>query len=341
MRLVGEQISRLNDQLTTCCEVVLKAIDTPDVEDVVLNPDGTLWQKTRTEGWSPVSSIDEDGAYEIVQSIAAIAHRPLNESRPVLETVFPIDGSRFEAVIPPVTRRPVFSLRVKRTGRLRFSSYEEQRVLTDAADPLNVSTTAEDFLAQVKGKPHADILRYAVEHKRTVLYVGPTGSGKTTLSDTHLTEIGLLAPQDRVVYIEDTPELVCDIPNSVDLLACEDIGIDMLRCVRIAMRLRPKRIVVGEVRGAEAHALLKAWNTGHPGGIATVHADDAYSGLLRMESLVAESTATPQHDLIAQAIHLVVFIEEENRLPAGRKVREILALTGYDRARNRYLCTQL
>jgi type IV secretion system protein VirB11 len=231
-------------------------------------------------------------------------------------------------------------LRVKRAGRLRFSNYEEQRVLTDAVDPLNVSTTAEDFLVRVKGKPHADILRYAVEHKRTVLYVGPTGSGKTTLSDTHLTEIGLMAPQDRVGYIEDTPELVCAIPNSVDLLACEDIGIDMLRCVRIAMRLRPKRIVVAR-SAAPKHALLKAWNTGHPGGIATVHADDAYSGLLRMESLVAESTSTPQHDLIAQAIHLVVFIEEENRLPAGRKVREILALTGYDRTRNRYLCTQL
>jgi type IV secretion system protein VirB11 len=96
MRLVGEQITRLNDQLTASCEPVLEAIGPADVEDVVLNPDGTLWQKTRTEGWSPISSIDEDGAYEIVQSIAAIAHRPLNESRPVLETVFPIDGSRFE-----------------------------------------------------------------------------------------------------------------------------------------------------------------------------------------------------------------------------------------------------
>lgn len=341
MRLSREQIARLNYQLMASCAPVLEAIATPEVEDVCLNPDGKLWQKTRSGGWSPIADIDEDCAYEIVQAVAAIAHRPLNESRPVLETVFPIDGSRFEAVIPPVTRRPVFSLRVKAASRMRFMDYKEQGVLTNAADPLNISTTPEDFVSQVKGKPHDDILRYAVEHKRTVLYVGPTGSGKTTLSDTHLTEMGLMAPQDRVVYIEDTPELACDIPNFVDLLACEDIGIDMLRCVRIAMRLRPKRIVVGEVRGSEAHALLKAWNTGHPGGIATVHADDAYSGLLRMESLVAESTPTPQHELIAQAIHLVVFIEEESRLPAGRKVREILALTGYDRTRNRYLCTQL
>ncbi len=341
MQLVTEQIDRLTEQLTAACGPMLSALRLPDIEDVALNPDGTLWQKTRNDGWSPIANIDEDAAYEIVTSVAAIWHRPLNESRPVLETVFPLDGSRFEAVIPPVTRRPVFALRVKRAGKLRFSDYETQGVLTDSADPLNVSHGTEHFIAHMKGKPHAEILRYAVATKRTILYVGPTGSGKTTLSDAHLTEIGLMASQDRVVYIEDTPELVCDIPNSVDLLACEDIGIDMLKCVRIAMRLRPKRMVVGEVRGAEAHALLKAWNTGHPGGIATVHADDAYSGLLRMESLVAESTPAPQQDLIAQAIHLVVFIEEEPRLAAGRKVREVIAITGFDRTRNRYQCTQL
>ena len=151
-----------------------------------------------------------------------------------------------------------------------------------------------------------------------------------------------MAPQDRVVYIEDTPELVCDIPNSVDLLACEDIGIDMLRCVRIAMRLRPKRIVVGEVRGAEAHALLKAWNTGHPGGIATVHADDAYSGLLRMESLVAESTSdtATRFDRAGDSPGRLHRGENQGSPPVG-KVREIMAITGYDRARNRYQCTQL
>lgn len=341
MQLVTEQINRLMEQLTAVCGPIVAALRLPDIEDVALNPDGKLWQKTRHDGWSAIGNIEENAAYEIVTSVAAIWHRPLNESRPVLETVFPLDGSRFEAVIPPVTRRPVFALRMKRGGKLRFSDYEAQGVLSDNTDPLNVSHGAEHFIAQVKGKSHAEILRYAVATKRTILYVGPTGSGKTTLSDAHLTEIGIMAPQDRVVYIEDTPELVCEIPNSVDLLACEDIGIDLLRCVRIAMRLRPKRIVVGEVRGAEAHALLKAWNTGHPGGIATVHADDAYSGLLRMESLVAESTPAPQQDLIAQAIHLVVFIEEEPRLAAGRKVREVIAITGFDRTRNRYLCTQL
>ncbi len=103
----------------------------------------------------------------------------------------------------------------------------------------------------------------------------------------------------------------------------------MLDCLRACMRLKPTRIVVGEVRGAEAHALLKAWNTGHPGGMATVHANDALSGLIRLESLVAEATSAPQQQLIAEAVDLVIFIDEEPDLAAGRKVRELLLVTGY------------
>lgn len=99
------------------------------------------------------------------------------------------------------------------------------------------------------------------------------------------------------------------------------------------MRLKPTRIVVGEVRGPEAHTLLKAWNTGHPGGLATVHANDALSGLIRLESLVAEATAAPQQKLIAEAVDLVVFIDEERSVPAGRKVREVVLVTGHENGR--------
>lgn len=115
--------------------------------------------------------------------------------------------------------------------------------------------------------------------------------------------------------------------NYLDLRAVGEVT--MLDCLRACMRLKPTRIVVGEVRGAEAHALLKAWNTGHPGGMATVHANDALSGLIRLESLVAEATSAPQQQLIAEAVDLVIFIDEEPDLAAGRKVRELLLVTGY------------
>ena len=139
--------------------------------------------------------------------------------------------------------------------------------------------------------------------------------------------IAQVAPYDRVVSIEDTTELQCSVRNHVDLLAVGSVS--MLDCLRACMRLKPTRIVVGEVRGAEAHTLLKAWNTGHPGGAATVHANDALSGLIRLESLVAEATSAPQQTLIAEAVDLVVFVDEESGVKAGRKVREVLLVTGY------------
>ena len=95
------------------------------------------------------------------------------------------------------------------------------------------------------------------------------------------------------------------------------------------MRLKPTRIVVGEVRGAEALSMLKAWNTGHPGGAASVHANDAHGALIRLESLVAEATAAPQQQLIAEAVNVVVFVDGEPSIRAGRKVREVAVVTGY------------
>jgi Flp pilus assembly CpaF family ATPase len=130
-----------------------------------------------------------------------------------------------------------------------------------------------------------------------------------------------------VISIEDTTELQCSVANYVDLRAVGSVT--MLDCLRACMRLKPSRIVVGEVRGAEAHTMLKAWNTGHPGGAATVHANDALSGLIRLESLVAEATSAPQQQLIAEAVDLVVFIDEEASLSAGRKVREVALVNGY------------
>jgi|SRR5947209_2053682 len=139
-----------------------------------------------------------------------------------------------------------------------------------------------------------------------------------------------LAPSDRVVSIEDTTELQCSMHNHVELRASTHVS--MLQCLRACMRLKPTRIVVGEVRGAEAHALLKAWNTRHPGGIATIHANDAASGLRRLESLVAEAVNAPKEQyiqqLIAEAVDLVVFIDEEPALKAGRKVREVALVNG-------------
>jgi len=179
----------------------------------------------------------------------------------------------------------------------------------------------------VRGLRHAEIIRAAVRERKNILVVGATGSGKTTLLNAILDAIAELTPEDRVISIEDTMELQCRVRNYLDLRAVGEVT--MLKCLRACLRLKPTRIVVGEVRGAEAHTLLKAWNTGHPGGLGTVHANGALLGLTRLESLVAEGTDSPQQRLIAETVDLVIFVDAEPALKAGRKVRELLLVTGW------------
>ncbi len=208
-----------------------------------------------------------------------------------------------------------------------LEDYEDSGILTDKSDPANRLRRHQNFADCVRGLKHGDIIRAALRARKNILAVGSTGSGKTTKLNALLDAVSKLTPLDRVISIEDTTELQCAVKNYLDLRAVGNVT--MLDCLRACMRLKPTRIVVGEVRGAEAHTLLKAWNTGHPGGMATIHANDALSGLIRLESLVAEATSAPQQTLIAEAVDLVIFIDEESDLPAGRKVRELLLVTGY------------
>jgi type IV secretion system protein VirB11 len=266
-----------------------------------------------------------------LSTIAAWKGTDLNHERPILETELPLDGSRFEGIVSPIARQPVFAIRLRPRRIFSLTEYEESRILTCRSDLLNHVRKSDDFRAQIREMSHADVIRAAVAAKKNILIVGATGSGKTTFVNAVLDVMRAVAPNDRVVSIEDTTELQCAVKNHVDLLAVGRIS--MLDCLRACMRLKPTRIVVGEVRGAEAHAMLKAWNTGHPGGVATVHANDALSGLIRLESLVAEATAAPQQTLIAEAVDLVVFIDQEPELIAGRKVREVALVTGYQDGR--------
>ena len=228
----------------------------------------------------------------------------------------------------PVVRRPVFAIRLRPRRIFSLDDYEAGGILTRqgrSAEPASPPGRLRRRGARTWN--HAEIIRAAVRAKKNILVVGSTGSGKTTFVNASSMRWPALTPHDRVISIEDTTELQCPVKNYLDLRAVGNVT--MLDCLRACMRLKPTRIVVGEVRGAEAHTLLKAWNTGHPGGAATVHANDALSGLIRLESLVAEATSAPQQTLIAEAVDLVVFVDEEPSVTAGRKVREVLLVTGY------------
>jgi type IV secretion system protein VirB11 len=306
---------------------VLRLLDDSLTEDILLNPDGSLWVKRMGQGFARIGEMPAAQAASALGTVAAWRGTVLNHEHPILETELPIDGSRFEGIVPPVVRSPVFAIRLRPRKIFSLENYEADGILTAATDPLNQLRRRDDFPDEVRGLNHADVIRAAVRARRNILVVGSTGSGKTTLVNAILDSLARLTPHDRVISIEDTTELQCPVKNYLDLRAVGSVT--MLDCLRACMRLKPTRIVVGEVRGAEAHTLLKAWNTGHPGGAATVHANDALSGLVRLESLLAEATSAPQQALIAEAVDLVVFVDEESGMKAGRKVREVLLVTGY------------
>jgi len=249
----------------------------------------------------------------------------VDEERPFIEAELQIpECPRFEGIVAPVVRNPVFAIRCRPRQIFSLNDYERAGMLAGKG-PCGHTEDVSAFAACAAALSHGEILRKAIELRQNILICGPTGSGKTTLLNAMLRELAEACPSDRVISIEDTTELQCSSRDYVDLRAFDSVT--MQDCLRATMRLRPTRIIVGEVRGAEALTLIKAWNTGHPGGMASVHANDAVNGLRRLESLLGEAVATPQQRLIAEAIDLVVSIAPDARL--GRKVQEICLVRGW------------
>lgn len=288
---------------------VLAWLEEPSVVEVMLNPDGGLWVDRLGQGMTPEGTMDAVQALAVIQSVAALHETVVTAQAPILECELPLDGSRFEALLPPLVTRPVFTLRKRALLIFSLEDYVARGILTAAQH---------------------DVIRESVRQRRNILVSGGTGSGKSTLLNAVLHAIHEETPEHRLVVIEDTRELRCTAPNVVFLRTAETI--DMTRLLRATLRLRPDRIIVGEVRGAEALALLKAWNTGHPGGVGTLHANTAAAALVRLGQLIQEAGVPPQPELIAEAVQVVISIRRTSVAP-GRVVEEIVRVTGYREGR--------
>jgi len=286
---------------------IREALADPLVIEVVLNPDGKLWVERLGEEMQVVGAMASSNAESLMATIASSLSTTITRERPVLEGELPTDGSRFEGMIPPVVLRPSFAIRKKASRVFSLEEYVGNGIMTEA-QRLGIVD--------------------AVKSRRNILVVGGTGTGKTTLLNAIILVISEVSPEHRVVIIEDTVELQCSSKNVVQLRTRDTVTMQGL--LRVTMRLRPDRILVGEVRGAEALALLKAWNTGHPGGLATVHANDASAGLLRIKQLIEEGLQGGKADpeVIAEAVGLVVVIKKTSAAP-GRRVSEMVRVLGY------------
>jgi type IV secretion system protein VirB11 len=285
---------------------IAAALADPLVVEVMVNPDGALRVDRLDRGRCDTGERIEPGEVErIVRLVASHARTEVHDRSPIVSAELPPHGQgageRFEGLLPPVATGPCFAIR-KPAGRVyTLCDYVNDGIMSAGA---------------------ARLLSLAVVERRNILVAGGTSSGKTTLANALLAE--LAARDERVILIEDTRELQCPAPDTVALRTRPGV-VAMSDLVRSTLRLRPDRIIVGEVRGAEALDMLKAWNTGHPGGIATVHANSARSALYRIEQLVQEAIPVVPRPLIAEAIDLLVFID--GRGPA-RRVACIAAVEG-------------
>lgn len=303
--LHGEQERRIAEKLRReLGREICAFLEAPDVIEIMLNSDGRLWVERLGKTMELFGVMTAHQAEAIMTTVASVYRTTITRENPILECELPFHSARFAALIPPVVEAPTFAIRRK---------------------ALKVFTLAEYVASGIMSARQSEIIQEAIRQHRNILVVGSTGSGKTTLTNALIEYIAATFPHERLVLIEDTAELQCSSPNQVTLRATDQV--DMLRLLKATMRIRPDRIVVGEVRGPEALALIKAWNTGHPGGIATVHADSAPRGLLRVEELVSEASVTPRHQAIAQTIHCIVFIAKTS---AGRRVQEIVSVSGHD-----------
>jgi type IV secretion system protein VirB11 len=296
---------RLREKLTReLGPEVCACLSDPSVIEILLNADGTLWVERSGAPPCRLGSLAPLRAEAALATIAAAHKTAITRENPILECELPLDGSRFEGLIPPVVAAPVFAIRRKASAIFSLGQYVAAGMMSEGQKV---------------------IIEWAVAQRQNILIVGGTGSGKTTLVNAVIAQISTAFPEDRLVILEDTAEIQCSSENAVLLRSCEAAG--LRRLLRATLRLRPDRILVGEVRGAEALDLLKAWNTGHPGGVATIHANDARAGLTRLENLVAEATPAPAQRTIAEAIHLVVCIAKTAR---GRRIKELVRVRGFD-----------
>ena len=280
------------------------ALADPTVIEVMVNPDGCLRLDRLGEGRIDTGERLQAAEVErIIRLVASHLQVEVHANNPVVSAELPETGERFEGLLPPVSLAPCFAIR-KPAAR--------------------VYTLADYVADQVMMPLQADALKRAVGERRNILIAGGTSSGKTTLANALLAEIA--KADERVILIEDTRELQCAAPDCVALRTKPGV-VGLADLVRSTMRLRPDRIIVGEVRGPEALDMLKAWNTGHPGGIATVHANSAHAALYRLEQLIQEAVVTVPRRLVAQAIDLVVFIRGRGE---GRRIETIAEVEGLD-----------
>lgn len=282
------------------------------VIEIMLNSDCKLWIDRLGEGMSCVGEIPVSQSIVAMNTIASMLNKKVNYDNPILEGEFPIDNSRFAGQIPPVVSAPTFAIRKK--AKLVF--------------------TLDDYVAKgIMTEKQRDIIKEAIENHENIVIVGGTSSGKTTLTNACIDYMSSIADTERIVIIEDTGEIQCNAVNSV--LFHTSLNVSITDLLKTTLRMRPDRIIIGEVRDHTALDLLDAWSTGHSGGISTIHANNSKQALERIEGLVTRHPYAPKDikTVIASAVNLIINIRKTG---TTRKIEEIIKIHNYNISKNEY-----
>ncbi len=302
-----------------CGPLIMDALRDPSVIEIMLNPDGRLWIERYGQEQECTGELPLTQGLLILSLTASALNITVDALHPVVEGSFPLDGSRFKGTFPPLVGPGAsFSLRKKAKRVITFAEYLENGVI---------------------GPEVPGIIREAILNRKNIVVVGGTSSGKTTFVNAIIHELDKLCPHDRLLILEDTAELQSRAPNSVFFLTSELAGIGMRQLAKVSMRYAPRRILVGEVRDAAALELLKLWNTGHPGGIGTFHADSAEEALERLEELVEEAGVGPKQKLIGRAVDLIIHMEKTR--DNARRLASIISVNNFNAREGRYETTPL
>ena len=290
--IISESQKRLYEKLyLDLGNQVISYLEDDDVNEIMLNPDGQLWIDKTSIGMQYVCDMPKSQAFTILHSVAGIHNFVVSQHNPRLEAELPyyrsMKGERFTGQVPPIVSSPSFTIRKKSIAIFNLQDYVDTERMTVR---------------------QAEILTDLVSQRKNILVCGGPGSGKTTVTNALIIEAVKSDLNQRFLILEDLPELQCSAPNKVSFLTSDNV--DMTALLRVAMRMRPDRILIGEVRGKEALDMLKAWNTGCPGGICTVHANGVEEAVQRILDLAMESGLTvPPISLVLHTIDAIVSVD--------------------------------
>lgn len=291
----------------------------PDVTEVMLNPDQTLWFKRQQSGNTLVGKVSAAQSNAFVHALAQSQQQFLNEKKPYLDAVLPFQGERINVTVPPVSEAVSFNIRKKATVIFSLEDYVTSEVLTPQ---------------------QASVLKQAIIDRRNILISGSPAAGKTTFANALLEVMAKTAAiGHRVMLLEQVAELQCPVKNLKRLQVTEHVSMNTL--LWLCMRNSPDRIVVGEVRDGAALEMLKAWNTGCRGGIATIHANSARAAVQRVLDLSCEVVSNPPVALAAESLDVIVHIEECPEHPAKRVVTEVISVRGFDHNTQQFQCKSI